>query len=100
LGGSDSHVPYTVGQAFTWFPGRSAADLRRAVLARRTRAGGSLWTPTSLLAAMPLLRGAGLPAYEHTHVYGDEPAALDDQTITQPGATRPRPAWVEFSQKP
>ncbi|MCC6169667.1 MAG: phosphotransferase [Caldilineaceae bacterium] len=100
LGGSDSHVPHTVGQAFTWFPGRSAADLRRALLARRTRAGGPLWTPASLWAALPLLRGAGLPAYEHTHIYGDEPAAPGEQRPDQLGATHPRPSWAEFSQKP
>jgi predicted metal-dependent phosphoesterase TrpH len=98
LGGSDSHVPHTAGQAFTWFPGSSAADLRRAILARRTRAGGPLWTPSSLLAAVPLLRQAGLPVHEHSHVYGDEPAS--ETGPAQMSATRPRPSWAEFSQKP
>jgi predicted metal-dependent phosphoesterase TrpH len=35
-GGSDSHVVWTVGIGFTEFPGRSAADLRRALLERKT----------------------------------------------------------------
>ena len=45
LGGSDSHSLFTVGQAFTWFPGRTAADFRRAVEQGTVRAGGPLWTP-------------------------------------------------------
>ncbi len=93
LGGSDSHVPHTVGQAFTWFPGVSALDLRRAVLERRTRPGGPLWTPFSLIRALPLLMRAGLPGYEHTLVYGDDPA-----TPGQPEAP-PRRSWAEFSQE-
>jgi predicted metal-dependent phosphoesterase TrpH len=36
-GGSDSHVPYTLGEGLTVFPGKSAADLRSALLARKTR---------------------------------------------------------------
>lgn len=37
-GGSDSHVLFTVGQGITTFPGRTAADLRRALLERTTQA--------------------------------------------------------------
>lgn len=105
LGGSDSHVPHTVGQAFTWFPGSSAADLRRAVLLRRTRAGGPLWTPFSLAAAAPLLLQKGLPSYEPTLVYGDEPGQAPQPISTRPVAApiasaAPRPSWAEYSQKP
>lgn len=104
LGGSDSHVPHTVGQAFTWFPGSSAADLRRAVLLRRTRAGGPLWTPFSLAAAVPLLMQKGLPGYEHSHIYGDELALPSQPASAQPtasiGAARPRASWAEYSHKP
>ncbi len=100
VGGSDSHVPHTVGQSFTWFPGVSAADLRRAILERRTRAGGFLWTPASLLAAAPLLMREGLPGYDHTPIYGDDPAAQADPHTAQPGASHPRPSWAEYSQKP
>ena len=39
LGSSDSHIPYTAGEAFTWFPGHSAADLRRAHRRERGAAG-------------------------------------------------------------
>src|SRR5690606_19596022 len=100
VGGSDSHVPQTVGQAFTWFPGVSAADLRRAILDRCTRAGGFLWTPASLLAAAPLLMREGLPGYDPTRVYGDDPAAQAGPHPAQPGAASPRPSWAEYSQKP
>ncbi|HZW04223.1 MAG TPA: PHP-associated domain-containing protein, partial [Anaerolineaceae bacterium] len=36
-GGSDSHVLFTVGSGITTFPGRTAADLRRALLSRSTQ---------------------------------------------------------------
>ncbi|MEZ4833975.1 MAG: PHP-associated domain-containing protein [Caldilineaceae bacterium] len=29
LGSSDSHIPYTAGEAYTWFPGTSALHVRR-----------------------------------------------------------------------
>lgn len=43
VGGSDSHHLPTVGLGHTLFPGRTAADLRRAILAGQTRAGGVHW---------------------------------------------------------
>jgi predicted metal-dependent phosphoesterase TrpH len=74
LGGSDSHVPFTVGQAFTRFPGVNAADLRRAILARQTQPDGPLWTVRSIAAAIPMLWERGLPSMTHVRrerVYGD-----------------------------
>src|SRR5439155_507163 len=38
LGGSDAHFLQAVGSAYTQFEGRSAADLKRAITARTTRA--------------------------------------------------------------
>jgi len=49
FGGSDSHSPFTVGQAYTRFPGRTAADFRRAVENGTVQAKGSLWTPLNQL---------------------------------------------------
>jgi hypothetical protein len=69
LGGSDSHVPFTVGQAFTWFEGHTADDLRWAIESGLTRAGGSHWTPLNLARLVPVLLKRGLPHYEH--VYSD-----------------------------
>jgi predicted metal-dependent phosphoesterase TrpH len=43
IGGSDAHHLGAVGRGFTRFPGCSAADLRRAILAGQTEAGGSFW---------------------------------------------------------
>lgn len=59
LGGSDSHAPVTVGQAYTRFPGRTAADLRRAIETGAVEARGSLWTPLSMvrLVSIVLKRG-------------------------------------------
>lgn len=69
LGGSDSHAPFTVGQAFTWFEGQTANDLRWAIESRTTRAAGTLWTPASLARVIPvLLKQGGLPRYNHVYV--------------------------------
>jgi predicted metal-dependent phosphoesterase TrpH len=43
IGGSDSHHLPTVGLGYTVFPGRTAADLRRAIVAGQTRAAGVSW---------------------------------------------------------
>jgi hypothetical protein len=68
LGGSDSHAPFTVGQAFTWFEGYTADDLGQAIERRATRAGGTVWTPASLARVIPLLiKQGGLPRYEHLY---------------------------------
>lgn len=69
LGGSDSHAPFTAGQGFTWFAGRTADDLRWAIESGATCAAGSLWTPASVARMLPLLWKQGLPRYQH--VYSD-----------------------------
>jgi predicted metal-dependent phosphoesterase TrpH len=69
LGGSDSHVPFTAGQAFTWFEGCTAEDLRWAIERGATRAGGTFWTPLSLARMIPVLLKQGLP--HHEPVYSD-----------------------------
>lgn len=43
VGGSDSHHLPTVGRGYTIFPGRTADDLRRAILHGETRAAGERW---------------------------------------------------------
>jgi predicted metal-dependent phosphoesterase TrpH len=40
FGGSDAHVLRMIGQAYTLFPGRTAADFRRALEAQATQVGG------------------------------------------------------------
>jgi predicted metal-dependent phosphoesterase TrpH len=55
FGGSDSHAPYTAGQAWTEFPGRNAADFRQAIECGRVRAGGPLWTTPNLIRVARLL---------------------------------------------
>jgi len=41
VGGSDAHAAEAIGAGWTTFPGRSADDLRRAILERRTHHHGS-----------------------------------------------------------
>jgi hypothetical protein len=44
MGNSDAHVLETVASAWTWFPGSSAEDFRRALAAGRVEPGGSHWS--------------------------------------------------------
>lgn len=44
VGNSDAHVLEGVGSAWTWFPGRSAEDYRRAIGDGSTRADGTFWS--------------------------------------------------------
>ena len=55
LGGSDSHIPYTAGQAFTWFPGHTDSDLRRAIETNTVRPGGTTWKFRSMVRKLPVL---------------------------------------------
>jgi hypothetical protein len=73
-----------VGHAFTWFPGKCAADLRQAILRRQTRAAGTLWTPRSIAQAIPMLWERGMPSMDKRIVYGDEPAAGRVSPAAQP----------------
>ena len=43
VGGSDAHHLAVIGQAHTLFPGRTAEDLRQAIRAGTTQAGGQSW---------------------------------------------------------
>lgn len=65
LGGSDSHVPITAGQALTWFRGCSAADLRRSIKCNQVFAGGSLWSLVNIVRLLPILVRRGLPRHRH-----------------------------------
>jgi predicted metal-dependent phosphoesterase TrpH len=44
VGNSDAHVLEHVGTGWTWFPGTSAEDYRRAITDRTTEAEGEYWT--------------------------------------------------------
>lgn len=44
VGGSDSHQLAQIGTAFTLFPGHTAADFRKALEERNTRAEGEFWS--------------------------------------------------------
>jgi predicted metal-dependent phosphoesterase TrpH len=47
-GGSDSHSLATIGLGYTLFPGRTAADLRAAIVAGLVRPGGTRWDWTDM----------------------------------------------------
>ena len=44
VGNSDAHVLEHIGTGWTWFPGSSADDYRRAIAERSTEAEGEYWT--------------------------------------------------------
>jgi predicted metal-dependent phosphoesterase TrpH len=56
IGSSDAHMVSMVGLAWTRFPGRSAADLRRAIELATTEAEGRFATPAEMVSeAIPQL---------------------------------------------
>ncbi len=44
VGNSDAHVLEVIGTAWTWFPGSTAAEFRRAVEESTTRPDGTYWS--------------------------------------------------------
>lgn len=64
LGGSDSHVSFTVGQPGTLFPGATAADFRRAVETNQVRTAGLCWSLASLVRLIPTILKKGLPHHQ------------------------------------
>ncbi|MHB1007232.1 MAG: PHP-associated domain-containing protein [Chloroflexota bacterium] len=48
-GGSDAHHAELIGTGHTLFPGRTAADVRRALSARTSSGAGRYWTPADHL---------------------------------------------------
>jgi predicted metal-dependent phosphoesterase TrpH len=52
-GSSDAHTLNAIGRGITRFPGRSAADVRRAILARQTIAEGDSWALIDYLKLSP-----------------------------------------------
>jgi predicted metal-dependent phosphoesterase TrpH len=64
LGGSDSHVSFTIGQPGTRFPGSTAADFRRAVETNQVQAKGLCWSLSSIARLIPTLARQGLPSQQ------------------------------------
>ena len=67
LGGSDSHVAYTIGQPFTWFPGETAQDFREAVETGAVRSGGTMWAWRNVARLLPIISQNGLPQQQIPH---------------------------------
>ncbi len=63
MGNSDAHVPYAAGQAFTWYQGHTAADLRTAIEQGHIRPGGTVWTPRTLWRMAEAVWRHGWPDY-------------------------------------
>lgn len=61
LGSSDSHIPYTAGQAFTWFPGHNSQDLRQAISSGMVRPGGGTWKLVSMWQSLRVIAQRGWP---------------------------------------
>jgi len=61
LGASDAHILAAVGKSHTCFPGRTAADLRRAILANEVGPGTWRYNPSDLLRYFLFWLGYGRP---------------------------------------
>lgn len=84
VGGSDAHYLPTVGQTYTLFGGRTAADFRRALTAGQVQAAGRVYSPLTLarVAALALL---GLMPVAQT-----SPARRSARKRARPAAVRAR----------
>jgi predicted metal-dependent phosphoesterase TrpH len=60
-GGSDTHYMPTLGSTYTLFPGESAADLRKALEGKLTRAGGYVYSPLTIFSVINDLISRRLP---------------------------------------
>jgi predicted metal-dependent phosphoesterase TrpH len=64
MGSSDSHIPFSIGHAFTWFPGSTSADLRRAIETGTIRPGGPyMWKIPAMMRKVPVIMERGWPRY-------------------------------------
>jgi predicted metal-dependent phosphoesterase TrpH len=61
IGASDAHIPAAVGKSHTCFPGRTAEDLRRAIVAGTIAPGTLRYTPPDLLRYLVFWLGYGRP---------------------------------------
>lgn len=61
IGASDAHILAAIGKSHTIFPGTTAADLRRALVAGATRVGTTAYTPRELAAYLRFWCGYGRP---------------------------------------
>jgi hypothetical protein len=65
MGCSDSHIPYSAGHAFTWFPGSTGADVRRAIESGTIRPGGPyMWTMAAMWRKVLVIRQRGWLRYD------------------------------------
>lgn len=61
-GGSDGHYLPTIGKTYTKFPGKTAEDLRLAILEGKTAAGGRIYNPFLIVNLIRDLLSRQLPA--------------------------------------
>lgn len=61
---SDAHVPFVVGEPFTWFPGQTSADLRRAIEENTVRMGGKLWSLSGVWKLRQTVKERGWPYHD------------------------------------
>jgi len=89
-GGSDSHAPSMVGNAYTTFDGTTAEDLRKAILASKTDFGGRhtplkdlIWMETTVALRLQHIIGRSLTngANDEDTIYARE--VYDMRTISK-----------------
>lgn len=63
-GGSDGHYLPTVGKAYTRFPGKTADELRAAIVERATQAGGRVYSPFLITNVLHDLISRRIPVHQ------------------------------------
>jgi hypothetical protein len=69
VGSSDAHFQEAIGRCYTLFAGRTAADLRRAIADKATRAGGRVYGPLTLARYLARRWRSGKPLVPDRHEY-------------------------------
>ncbi|HEV8516427.1 MAG TPA: PHP-associated domain-containing protein [Candidatus Limnocylindrales bacterium] len=96
IGGSDAHVSNAVGQARTRFPGRTAEDLRRAILARETSWEGEFY-PAAIQLGTFLRQLRKYARDVRDELFGIAMARRSGRDLGYPGGRRRPPALDEES---
>lgn len=76
-GSSDAHIPEAIGRAYTLFEGKSAKELKRALLRHQTQAMHAKWTVMALLKYLFFFIPKGLRILVNTLLRGRRPQRDD-----------------------
>lgn len=76
-GSSDAHILEAIGQGYTLFRGKTASDLKKALLSHQTKAMSKRWTLLALFKYLFFFIPIGLRLFFHTLLHGRAPEVVE-----------------------